>query len=120
VAIGLGQTKHAQQFGGKLAPSIACLTNEEPLVHETYGIGNGNLFQLMSPDAIKAGARAASKGFTQGQATGDKTRLTGTFIVDQSGTIRAAYYGRNAGDHADVPAMLAEWKAQQVQERGPA
>jgi peroxiredoxin len=112
VAIGIGQTKHAQQFGDKLAPSIVCLTNEEPVLHETFGIGNGNMLQLVSPGALKAGARAASKGFTQGKATGDQTRLTGTFIVDQTGTIRTAYYGRHAGDHADVPAMLADWKAQ--------
>jgi hypothetical protein len=115
VAIGLGQPKHAQQFGGTLAPSVACLTNEEPVLHESFGIGNGNILQLMSPDAIKSGARAAKKGFSQGKATGDTTRLTGTFIVDQTGTIRAAYYGRNAGDHADVPAMLAAWKQQQVE-----
>lgn len=71
------------------------------------------MLQLISPSAMKAGARAASKGFTQGKATGDQTRLTGTFIVDRTGTIRTAYYGRNAGDHADIPAMLADWKMQQ-------
>ncbi len=108
----MGQPKHAVQFGGKLAPSILCLTREEPDLYDEFGIGRGNLLRMVSPDAIKAGARAASKGFSQGKATGDQTRLTGSFIVDQDGIIRYAYYGKNAGDHVDIDALLASWREQ--------
>lgn len=110
VAIGLGQPKHARQFGGKLAPSVSCLTNETPELYDTYGIERGNVLRLMAPDAMVAGARAASKGFIQGAATGDTTRLTGTFIVDREGVVRYAYYGKHAGDHADIPAILRIWR----------
>lgn len=111
VAVGLGEPKHARQFGGKLAPSVTCITNEKPDLYETYGIGQGNPLRLIAPDALKAGARAASKGFTQGQATGDQTRLTATFIIDEAGVVRAAHYGKHAGDHADLEAMLRDWEA---------
>jgi peroxiredoxin len=110
VAIGLGQPKHARQFGDKLAPSILCLTNEEPDLYDAFGIGRGNPLRLISPDAIKAGARAASQGFTQGKATGDAMRLTATFIVDEQGIVRYAHYGKHAGDHADIDEVLASWR----------
>ncbi len=111
VCVGLGEPKHARHFGGKLAPGAECLTNEEPVLHKAFGIERGNLLRLMAPDAIMAGARAASRGHTQGQATGDAQRLPGTFIVDAAGVIRFAYYGKYAGDQPDLPALLAQWQA---------
>lgn len=110
VAVGLGQPKHARQFGGKLAPSVTCITNETPELYDTYGIGRGNMLRLAAPDAIKAGARAASKGFTQGAATGDALRLAATFIVDEAGTVRYAHYGKHAGDHPDLKTVLDAWQ----------
>lgn len=111
IAMGLGEPKHARQFGGNLAPSVTCVTNQEPVLFEKYGIARGNPLKLLSPDALRAGARAASKGFSQGKATGDQTRLIGTFIVEQNGTISAAHYGKHAGDHPDLPAMVQAWQA---------
>lgn len=109
VAVGLGQPKHARQFGDKLAPSVNCITNEEPELHAAFGIGRANLLRLLSPDALKAGARAASRGHTQGQATGDAQRLPGTFIVDVQGIVRYAHYGKHAGDNPDLSEVLQEW-----------
>jgi peroxiredoxin len=110
VAIGLGEPKHARRFGEKLAPSITCLTNEKPDLYDTYGIGRGNMLRLVAPDAIKAGARAASKGFTQGSATGDTLRLGATFIVDKQGIIQYAHYGKHAGDHPDLQNLVEWWR----------
>lgn len=118
VAVGLGEPKHAQRFGDKLAPSIICVTNEEPVLHEGYGIGRGNALRMISPDALMAGARAGSQGFRQGRPTGDQQRLTGTFIVTPDGIIRDAYYGAHAGDHADLDAMLARWRDLTLKLRG--
>ena len=67
---------------------------------------------MVSPSALKAGARAASRGHTQGKSTGDVARMTGSFIVDEDGVVRYAYYGENAGDHVDIDTMLADWAAQ--------
>lgn len=110
----MGEPKHAAHFGGKLAPSILCLTNEEPDLYDAFGIGRGNPLRLISPDALKAGARAASKGFTQGKATGDAMRLTATLVVDEDGIVRYAHYGKHAGDHADINEVLASWQKQTV------
>ena len=110
VAVGLGQPKHARHFGDKLAPSVECVTNEEPVLHQTFGIERANMLRLIAPDAIKAGARAASRGHTQGQATGDAQRLPGTFIVDSDGIIRYAHYGKHAGDNPDLLSLVRWWR----------
>jgi len=109
VCVGLGKPKHARHFGGKLAPSTECVTNEAPALHAAFGIGRGNLLRLVAPDALAAGARAAARGHMQGQATGDTQRLPGTFIVDTAGIIRYVHYGKHAGDQPDLTALLAQW-----------
>ncbi len=111
VAVGLGQPKHARQFGDRLAPSVDCVTREEPALHAGYGIGRGNMLRLIAPDAIKAGMGAAARGHTQGQATGDAQRLPATFIVDASGIIRYAHYGKFAGDNPDLTTVVRWWRA---------
>jgi len=69
------------------------------------------MLRLMAPDAIVAGARAASRGHTQGQATGDQQRLPGTFIIDAQGIVRYAHYGKHAGDQPDLEEMVRLWRA---------
>ena len=112
VAVGLGEPKHARHFGGKLAPSVECITNEEPTIHAAFGIEKGNLLRLLAPDAMAAGARAARRGHSQGQATGDQQRLPGTFIIDPGGVVRYAYYGKHAGDQPDLAELISWWRDQ--------
>ena len=110
VAVGLGQPKHARQFGDRLAPSVDCVTREEPELHAGYGIGRANMLRLLAPDAIKAGIGAAGRGHTQGQATGDAQRLPATFIIDADGIVRYAYYGKFAGDNPDLAEVIRQWR----------
>lgn len=119
VAVGLGQPKHARQFGDKLAPSVECVTNEEPELHAVFGVERGNMLRMLAPDALKAGARAASQGHTQGKATGDMQRLPGTFIVDTAGIVRFTHYGKHAGDNPDLPALLRWWREATERETQP-
>ena len=62
VCVGLGEPKHARHFGGKLAPSTECVTNEEPALHAAFGIERGNLLRMVAPDALAAGPAAARLG----------------------------------------------------------
>ena len=110
VAVGIGRPEHSRQFGGRLAPNVECVTNEEPDVHARFGIEQGNMLRLIAPDAIVAGARAAGQGHKQGSATGDVRRLTATFIVDETGTVRYCHYGKHAGDHPDLTEVVRFWR----------
>lgn len=109
VAVGIGRPEHARRFGGRLAPGVDCVTHEEPELHETFGIDRGNMLRLVAPDAIAAGAQAAARGHTQGTPTGDQRRLTATFIIDQSGTVRYCHYGKHAGDHPNLTDVVRLW-----------
>ena len=51
LAVGLGEPKHARHFGGKLAPSVECLTNEEPTLYEAFGIEKGNMLRMLASDS---------------------------------------------------------------------
>jgi peroxiredoxin len=110
VAIGLGEPKHARRYCGKLAPSINCYANEKPDLNFVYGLQRASLRELaLSPSALKAGRRAYTAGFRQGQSTGDTMMKPGTFIVDTEGIIRYTYYSKNAGDHpliADIVQLI--------------
>src|SRR5260221_11543832 len=80
VALGIGQPKHAAQFGGKLAPNVICLTNETNAVHYLYGLQRAGLGQLFNPKLYQASMKAAAIGLKQGDATGDIAMLGGIFI----------------------------------------
>lgn len=108
VAIGLGQTKHAERYCGKLAPSLTCLSNEEPDLNRAYGLTRASLLQLLGPAGLANGARAMAKGFRQGKSTGDELMLPGTFVIDKGGVVQYAYYSANAGDHPDITAVLRQ------------
>ena len=107
VAVGIGETKHARRYCGKLAPSIDCFTNEDTAVYGTYGLKQASMGQLLNPGMLKAAMRARSRGHSQGKATGDVKMLPGTFIVDADGIIQYTYYSDHAGDDPDLEELAA-------------
>ena len=107
VSVAMGEPKHAERYCGKLAPSIACLTNETTMPYETYGLQQGKLGELMSPAAVVASVRALARGNMQGEPIGDVKMLPGTFIVDKNGVTQYVYYSKHAGDHPKISDLIA-------------
>lgn len=103
----MGQPKHAERYCGTLAPSMTCLTDETTVPYQVYGLQQGKLMELMSPAVLTASVRALRRGSSQGKTIGDAKMLPGTFIVDQQGIIRYAYYSKHAGDHPDIAALIS-------------
>lgn len=120
VALGIGQPKHAAQFGGKLAPSVLCLSNETNAVHYLYGLQRGGLAQMFNPKLYQASMKAAAKGLTQGEATGDTRMLGGIFIVDQKGIIQYASANEFAGDYPPIEEVLEHWRMRGTAQEPPA
>ena len=106
LAVGLGEPKHARRYCGKLAPSIDCITNEKTSMHRRYGLEELSVFSIAKPGLIAAGVRAGKNGHMQGKSTGNVKMLPGTFIIDQSGIVRAAYYSDHAGDHPNLTKLI--------------
>lgn len=108
LAVGLGESKHAERYGGKLAPSQTCFaaTTNDPY----YEWG---LYQFTARDMLANGLKlvaatqkARANGQTQGKATGDIAMSSGTFIVDSAGVVRYAYYSKFAGDDPDIDELI--------------
>lgn len=51
------------------------------------------------------------EGHMQTRATGDERQLGGTFVVSRSGIVEFAQVSAIAGDHADIPTVLAAHRA---------
>jgi hypothetical protein len=108
VALGIGQPKHAAHFGGKLAPSVLCLSNETNAVHFLFGLKRAGIEQMLNPKLYIASAKAAATGLTQGHATGDTAMLGGVFMIDAAGVIRYITINEYAGDYPPIPEILAQ------------
>lgn len=106
VAVGLGESKHAAHFGPRLAPSVLCLSNSTPEAHFAFGIGRAGVDALLQPGLWTAALTATANGHIQGKATGDARILSGTFVIDTSGTVRFAHYARFPGDDPQIEDLL--------------
>jgi hypothetical protein len=106
VAVGIGEPKHAAYFGPRLAPNVTCLSLDTPRAHEAYGIGRIAVDSLLQPGLLAVAIRATAHGHVQGKATGDARVLSGTFLVDTTGTIRFAHYSRYPGDDPAIDDLL--------------
>jgi peroxiredoxin len=99
VAVAMGEPKHNQQFCGKLAPSLRCLTDETTEPYSLYGLNQAGLGQIASLNVAKNGMQAALQGHQGGIVYGDVKMLPGTFVVDMQGKIAWAYYSKDVSDH---------------------
>jgi hypothetical protein len=77
-----------------------------PRAHAAYGIGRASIDALLQTGLVAAAIRATAHGHLQGKATGDAGVLSGTFLVDPTGTIRYAYYSRYPGDDPAIVDLL--------------
>ena len=112
LAVGLGDSKHAERYCGKIAPSLTCFaaTTNDP--YYAWGLYQRTREQLVEHgmDIMKASFKALLNWQIQGVATGDINMLPGTFIVDRAGIIRYAYYGQYAGDDPAIDVLLEQAK----------
>jgi len=106
VAVAMGDPKHAARYCPQLAPSATCLSDSTVEVYNVYGLKRAGLKEFASLDMLVKGARATIQGYFPGEVTADPTMLPGTFIVDNAGIVRYAYYSKHPGDHPDIDALI--------------
>ncbi len=108
LALGLGRPEHAERYCGRLAPSLTCFADTTNDAYYAFGLRQGTMTEAIQNafNIAKVSAKAVADGFMQGKATGDAQMMPGTFIVDQQGIIRYAYYSQYAGDDPEIPVLL--------------
>jgi hypothetical protein len=102
-AVAIGRPAHAARY----CKSITCLADAACDAYQTYGLRQGGLKELSSLDVMAAGMRAAMNGHLPGMGTGNTLMMPGTFVIDQSGIVRYAYYSKHAGDHPPMPDLMS-------------
>lgn len=111
IAVAMGQPKHNQQFCGRLAPSLTCLTHETTEPYAAYGLSQAKFGQLASLKVAANGARAAMQGHQGSIVYGDVKMMPGTFLVDAHGMIAWTYYSRDVSDHPSNETIIEAAKA---------
>ena len=108
-AITQGAVAETRVFCQEYALDINCLCDPQHTVYSAYGLGRGNLVQiLLDPQIWKGNAQARKKGYPpqmppKGQ---DALLMSGVFIIGPDGRIRLPYYYDNIADHPPFALLL--------------
>jgi peroxiredoxin len=85
---------------GKQNAHFPILPDPDRIIYKQYGV-EGNIAKFLSgvlfqPKKLMSATR---KGFLPGQIDNDITMIPADFLIDETGTIELAYYGKDASDH---------------------
>jgi peroxiredoxin len=108
-AITQGAVAETREFSQEYGLGILCLCDPQHTVYSAYGLGHGNLLQiLLAPQIWRGNAQARKKGYPpqippKGQ---DALLMSGVFIIGPDGRIRLPYYYDNIADHPPFALLL--------------
>lgn len=112
VAMTLGEPEATKEFCHKQGVDFACLCDPERQSYEAYGLAN-SMIGASHPSTWWAYTREIVKGNLPGLTTdkGAGSQLSGTFIIDQAGTVRFAHRNKTAADYPAPETILAAARA---------
>lgn len=67
--------------------------------YKLYGVGSGNIKDMLTPNVIKKAVKATIRGHKQGKMEGNQWQLPGDFIVGKDGKLKLAHVGSDIGDN---------------------
>jgi peroxiredoxin len=110
VCVAMGSPKVGQAFRlmFHLPFPMLMTADTDTSAYDLYGLPKGRLSQLLGFGSWIGGLRAIPILGRRivGRLIGDGTQLAGTFIIDQSGTIRLAYRSKSASDNPPSSLLL--------------
>ena len=89
-----------RKYVGKQDTPFPIVGDPDKTLYARYGVESS--LKAVARAAITRLAdagRAMSTGFLPGSIDGDKALVPADFLIDEAGTVRVAYYGRDIGDH---------------------
>jgi peroxiredoxin len=106
VFVGLGTPEQAEQFRKEFSLTFPIICDPHKRLYRMFDLGRGSIANMASPGVLLRGLRALSQGYSPGMPRGDVMQLPGVFLIDTEGTIRYAYFSKNASDHPAVDTLL--------------
>ena len=67
--------------------------------YELYGVGSGNILDILNSRVIGKAVKAVIRGHKQGKMEGNQWQLPGDFIVGKDGRLKLAHVGTDIGDN---------------------
>jgi NAD(P)-dependent dehydrogenase (short-subunit alcohol dehydrogenase family) len=106
--VGNGNAAFAAAFREdlELPDEVTLLVDPELRAYRAAGLRRGRV-EALSPRVALNGLRAFRRGFRQTGVEGDPWQLGGAFVLRPDGACTFRQASREAGDHADVDALLA-------------
>jgi NAD(P)-dependent dehydrogenase (short-subunit alcohol dehydrogenase family) len=106
--VGNGNAAFAAAFREdlELPPEVTLLVDPELRAYRAAGLRRGRV-EALSPRVAWNGLRAFGRGFRQTGIEGDPWQLGGAFVLRPDGACTFRQASREAGDHADLDALLA-------------
>lgn len=95
----MGNPAEAGEFCRRQRLPFRCLSDPSRGAYRAYGLRRGAVAQVIGPETVMAGLRAAAKGFFPSMPVQDAYQLGGVFLIGTDGTVRYAHYPRHAGDN---------------------
>jgi peroxiredoxin Q/BCP len=98
-----------EKLGAAMAewqPGFAAVADPSARLYGSFGVVT-SVAGYLHPRSLTALMRAIVAGKRHGRFEGRETQMPADFVLDASGGIRLAYYGRDVGDDAPVAALLA-------------
>ena len=106
VLVGSGNRYYAGAFAEDYGVTTPLLVDPDRVAYQAAALKSG-LGTTLSLDVLKAGRRAAGRGFRQGKTQGAPFQQGGVFVILPSGEVPYAYISQTAGDHPDEEEVLA-------------
>jgi peroxiredoxin len=113
ILVGQGSAGSAMAFTGPRRLRLDVLLDPERAAYRAFGLGAGDLGQLIGPAVAASWVRTHVRGEARqgGMQGGSFTQMPGTFIVDRAGIVRFAHRDRHAADDPSIAELLRALEA---------
>ncbi|ACL67367.1 alkyl hydroperoxide reductase/ Thiol specific antioxidant/ Mal allergen [Anaeromyxobacter dehalogenans 2CP-1] len=97
--------EHLRAAMAEWKPGFAAVADPTAHLYEAFGV-EASVAGYLAPGSLLALVRATMAGKRHGRFEGRETQLPAGFVLDPTGRIALAHYGRSVGDDAPVSALL--------------
>lgn len=95
------------KYAGKQKPPFTIILDPDKKIYQLFRVEKSWLGVLRTFFFHGGGiVKAMTKGFIPGAMDGSADRMVADFILDSSGKIEVAHYGKHAGDHLPIEEVL--------------
>ena len=103
--VSMADPKQTARFRIWMKSPHSFLCDTELRLYRAFGLQKASLGALVGPKVVARGFQAYRAGFREGRVTGDRWQLGGTFVMDGTGCVSAAFPALDAGDHPSPDAL---------------